>query len=374
MTLPATSGLSREELRQALVDLGHPAYRADQWRRHLWGSPTPGFEEMANLPAGLRSDLSARFRWSSLHLIASTPADRGLTEKLLFGAGSGDEIEAVMIRHPARAGGPRARRTVCVSSQAGCAIGCVFCATGRLGLRANLGPEEIVDQVLEASRRWAAAGAGPPTNVVYMGMGEPLQNYRAVVRSVRLLHEWGVPLRQIVISTSGMVPEIHQLAAEGMPLRLAISLHAADNSLRERLVPLNRRYPIEGLMDAARDYTARSGRRVSLEYVLIREVNDDLSSAVRLRRLADSISAHVNLIPMNPIPGSALRAPDPEGCREFAARVGPRATIRFSRGDRAQAACGQLRATLEADPRRAGRAARATAGLASDSWGPRGGA
>ncbi len=368
MTLPAAASLTRDQTGRLLVAMGHPSYRGDQLRRHLWRGRADGFDAMRDLPARLRAELPAALRWSSLELLGSQAADRGLTDKLLFGTSAGHEVEAVMIAHPG-AEGTRARQTVCVSSQAGCAIGCVFCATGRLGLRANLEAEEIVDQVLEASRRWARQGQGSPTNVVYMGMGEPLQNYSAVVDSVRLLHEWGIPLRQVVISTSGMAPEIRRLAGEGLPVRLAISLHAADDELRERLVPLNRRYPISTLIEAAQEFTAKTGRRVSLEYVLIRGVNDDLGSAERLRGLAARVHGHVNLIPMNPIPGSDLRAPGPGACREFAGRVGPRATIRFSRGDRASAACGQLRAALGANPKSERRAAALELALAAPAGG-----
>ncbi len=351
MTGLALSSLSREELRSWLEGRGHPPYRADQIRRHMLRGGELGFDAMSDLPLPLRTELEESAAWSSLEVLAATAADRGLTEKLLLRTGAGHELEAVMIAHPAR-DGSRGRRTVCVSSQAGCAIGCVFCATGRLGLRANLTAAEIVDQVLEAARRWDAEGLGRPTNVVLMGMGEPLQNYHQVVLAIRLLHEWGISGRQVVLSTSGLVPEIMQLAQEGLGVRLAISLHATQDQLRDRLVPINRRFPIASLLDAARQYAAASGRRVTLEYVLIRGVNDDPGAARRLGQMAATIRGHVNLIPMNPIPGSDLRAPSAAACREFAALVGPRATIRHSRGDRATAACGQLRASLAPEPRR----------------------
>jgi len=350
------AALSAAQLRQELADMGAPGYRAEQIRVHAWKGTARGFSQMANLPPGLRQELDSRLLWSSLETAATALADRGLTEKLLLRAGDGQEVEAVMIRHRGTAAS-RARNTVCVSSQVGCAIGCVFCATGQLGLRRNLSAAEIVDQVLEASRRFTAEGVGPATNVVYMGMGEPLQNYEAVVASIRLLMEWGVSPRRMVVSTSGLVPQINRLAEEALPVRLALSLHAASDQLRDRLVPLNRRYPIEELMQAALGFAARSGRRVSLEYVLMAGVNDHPEDALALRQLAARSSAHVNLIPMNHIPGSNLTAPSSDACRAFAAAVGPRATIRFSRGDRATAACGQLRASMLADQRRVSRAA-----------------
>jgi 23S rRNA (adenine2503-C2)-methyltransferase len=334
-----------------LEELGAPAYRRDQIRGHAWRGSAQGFDDMMNLPAALRAQLQERVGWSSLQLVDATQADRGLTEKLLLRAHDGQDVEAVMIRHQGSATA-RERRTVCVSSQIGCAIGCSFCATGQLGLRRNLEPQEMVDQVLEAARRWGGVGLGAPTNVVYMGMGEPLQNYSAVVASIRLLQEWGVSPRRIVVSTSGLVPEIDRLATEELPLRLAISLHATSDEVRDRLVPLNRRYPIAELIRVGRRYASRTKRRVSLEYVLIAGVNDSPEDAGRLRRLAAELHGHVNLIPMNRIPSSELAAPPLPVCREFAAMVGPRATLRFSRGDRATAACGQLRAAMEADRRR----------------------
>jgi 23S rRNA (adenine2503-C2)-methyltransferase len=348
----ATIGaLSSTELRRLLLAMGAPGYRADQVRLHAWRGSAQGFESMTNLPSPLRGRLAAEIGWSTLELVGAVEADRGLTRKLLLRAGDGQEVEAVMIEHPGSAGS-RARLTVCVSSQVGCAIGCAFCATGQLGLRRNLSAGEIVDQVLEAARLWGAAGRGTPTNVVYMGMGEPLQNYLAVVDSVRLLAEWGVPPRRVVISTSGLVPEMDRLAQEGIPVRLAISLHAASDEVRDRLVPLNRRYPIADLIAAGTRFAALVGRRVSLEYVLIEGINDRPEDAAGLRRLAAEVRGHVNLIPMNSIPNSPLHAPGPEACRQFAEAVGPRATIRFSRGDRATAACGQLRAAMAADQRR----------------------
>lgn len=355
------------ELRQQLVGWGAPPYRAEQIRLHAWKGTATAFSAMTNLPAELRRTLDSHLLWSSLETVATSVADRGLTEKLLLRAVDGEEVEAVMIRHSGTAAS-RARNTVCVSSQVGCAIGCVFCATGQLGLRRNLAAAEIVDQVLEASRRSVAQGFGPTSNVVYMGMGEPLQNYDAVVRSIRLLQEWGVSPRRVVVSTSGLVPQIERLAGEGMPIRLALSLHAASDELRNRLVPLNRRYPIEQLMQAAIGFASGTGRRVSLEYVLMAGVNDSPQDAAALRNLAARALAHVNLIPMNQIPGSSLTAPSADTCRRFAAAVGPRATIRFSRGDRATAACGQLRASMDADQRRVARTA-ATGGLLPGSPG-----
>jgi 23S rRNA (adenine2503-C2)-methyltransferase len=351
-------GLTRADLQAVLVELGQPRYRATQIREQAWSGRVGSFQEMATLPVALRHELEAELCFRSLEVGAETTADRGLTSKLLLRGHDGEEVETVLIRHPGGAAA-RPRNTVCVSSQVGCAIGCLFCATGQLGLRRNLTAAEIVDQVRAAGRIWAAAGSGPPTNVVFMGMGEPLHNYGPVVEAIHLLQDWGLSPRHMVVSTSGLVPEIDRLAAEKLPVRLAISLHAANDLLRDRLVPLNRRYPLAELKAAAMRFSASTGRRVSLEYVLIANVNDRPEDAVALRQLAASVRAHVNLIPMNPIPNSELVAPPQRACREFAEMVGTRASIRFSRGERATAACGQLRASMAALPRRSALAAAA---------------
>lgn len=362
-------GLTLAELQKLVVELGQPRYRATQIREQAWAGGAAGFEEMAILPAVLRHDLASELSFNSLEVVAETTADRGLTTKLLLRGHDGEEVEAVLIRHPGGSGA-RPRNTVCVSSQIGCAIGCLFCATGQLGLRRNLTASEIVDQVRAAARIWKAAGNGLPTNVVFMGMGEPLHNYRPVVEAIRLLQDWGLSPRHLVVSTSGLVPEIDQLAAEKLPVRLAISLHAANDPLRDRLVPLNRRYPLAELKAAALRFSATTGRRVSLEYVLIAGVNDRPEDALALRQLATKVRAHVNLIPMNPIPNSELVAPPQRACREFAEMVGARASIRFSRGERATAACGQLRASMGALPRRTALAAAAHTELVGGQIGP----
>jgi 23S rRNA (adenine2503-C2)-methyltransferase len=349
-------GLTRAELETQLTDLGQARYRAAQVREQAWSGRASGFHEMKALPVTLREQLAVALCFQSLSPVLATSTDRGLTTKLLLRAHDGEEVEAVLIRHPGSPG-QRPRNTVCVSSQIGCAIGCLFCATGQLGLRRNLTAAEIVDQVRTAGRIWFEAGQGTPSNVVFMGMGEPLHNYLPVVDSLHLLRDWGISPRRIVVSTSGLVPEIDKLAGEKLPVRLAISLHAANDQLRDRLVPLNRRYPLAELMAAASRFSGSTGRRVTLEYVLIAGVNDGPADAVALRQLAASVHAHVNLIPMNPIPNSALTAPTQRASREFAEMVGTRASIRFSRGERATAACGQLRASMTALPRRSALAA-----------------
>ncbi len=351
---PALATLAPADLAGCLAECGAAPYRATQLRRAAFAGGAEGFDAVPLLPRELRRALGTRLRYQTLTLAAEREADRGLTRKLLLGADDGEMVETVAMAYRA-APGHRARQTVCVSTQVGCAIGCAFCATGQLGLRRQLHPAEIVDQVRWAARQWRLAGDAPPSHVVFMGMGEPLQDVDATAAAVRALGWWGIAPRRVVVSTSGIVPAIDRLGELGLGVTLALSLHATLDPLRDRLVPLNRRWPIAACLEAGRRYARGSGRRLTLEYVLIAGVNDGDDDARRLRRIAAGAGAHCNLIPMNGIPGSPWHAPTPARVRAFAARVGPRATIRFSRGDRVQAACGQLRAELTAPAARAAR-------------------
>jgi len=336
----------------AILDAaGAPRWRAVQLRQAAFQQGAPDLAAVTILPRALRAELDRRLRFQTLGHLASRVADRGLTTKLLLRAADGESVETVAMTYPA-APDRRGRRTVCVSTQIGCAIGCAFCATGQLGLRRQLEAAEIVDQVRWAAWLWHRAGADPPSHVVFMGMGEPLQNLEATCGAVLALGRFGIPPRRIVVSTSGVVPAIDRLTERGLGVTLALSLHATDDRLRDRLVPLNRRWPIAACLEAATRYARTSGRRLTLEYVLIAGVNDQAEDARTLRRIATTAHAHVNLIPMNRIPGSAWQAPAPAAARAFAAAVGQRASLRFSRGDRAQAACGQLRAELDPPPER----------------------
>jgi len=343
---PALATLEEAELTALLAEAGAPAWRGDQLRAAAFRQGAPDLAAVRTLPEGLRRELDRRLRFQTLAHRAHQVADRGLTVKLLLTVAPGASVETVAMTYPAQPG-RRARRTVCVSTQVGCAIGCAFCATGQLGLIRQLDAAEIVDQVRWATWLWHQQGEPPPTHVVFMGMGEPLQNLDATVGAVRALVRLGISARRIVVSTSGVVPAIDRLGAAGLGVTLALSLHATRDSLRDRLVPLNRRWPIAACLEAATRYAAQSGRRLTLEYVLIAGVNDGDDDARSLRQVAAAARAHVNLIPMNQIPNSPWRGPSPAAARAFAARVGARATLRFSRGDRAQAACGQLRAELE---------------------------
>ncbi len=328
------------------------SYRAAQLRSAAWRPAAVAFDDVAELPAALRSRLAAAgLRFVSIGVDHVTEADGGRTLKLLCGLDGGETVETVAMESPATVASRR-RATVCVSSQVGCAVGCPFCATARLGLRRNCTAAEIVDQVRVAGTELWRRGLGPVTHVVYMGMGEPLLNLDPTLRSLEVLsRSAGISPRRITVSTSGVVPGIDRLAVSGLPVTLAISLHASDDELRDRLVPLNRAHPIEALVAAGRGYAAATGRRVTLEWCLIGGVNDSPAQAQGLLRLAGLMRAHVNVIPMNRIDGSPWGPPDPAVARRFLGSLeGIRVTVRDTRGAEGEAACGQLRAALE--PRR----------------------
>ena len=311
------------------------------------------FDDVRQLPSGLREGLAGSVRYSTATVLSERLADRGQTVKLLCALDDTQSVETVAMESPARGGSAR-RATVCVSTQVGCAVGCPFCATGRMGLRRSCTPAEVVDQVRLAGQALYRHGLGPVTHVVYMGMGEPLAAYETTVASVRALAGDGrISPRRITVSTSGVVAGIRRLTGEGLPVTLAVSLHAATDELRDRLVPLNRAHPIDGLVAAAGAYARATGRRLSLEWCLIGGVNDGLDQAAGLVRIARRLRAHVNVIPMNRIEGSPWGPPPPAVSRAFLrhlVQAGLAVTVRDTRGGEADAACGQLRAALE--PRR----------------------
>lgn len=327
---------------------GQPDYRADQLRQWLYTTPVLSAAGMTNLPAELREKLQPLYPFE---VVADQAGDGGLTRKWLFRAPDGAEIEAVLMGYPRRA-------TLCISSQAGCALGCTFCATGQFGFERHLEPGEIVAQVAYANAFLRQIGMpGAPhhlTNVVFMGMGEPLANYARVREAIRrMIEEMGMSQRSITVSTVGMVPGIRQLAGEGWSLNLAISLHAADDDLRTSLVPINRRYPIADLIEAAIEYRETTGRRVSIEWTMMDGVNDTLDQARKLGDIARRMRAHVNLIPLNPTPLSTETASSKPVIRRFAetlSDLGVATTIRDTRGKDIDAACGQLRATSGRGP------------------------
>ncbi|MGH8975246.1 MAG: 23S rRNA (adenine(2503)-C(2))-methyltransferase RlmN, partial [Acidimicrobiia bacterium] len=328
-------GAGLEEIEGLLGSWGEKPYRARQLWDGLYRRRAP-LEELTDLGKGLRERLAGALALELVPCTTST-ADDGETLKWLWSASAGSEVETVLMRY-------RDRATVCVSSQAGCAMGCTFCATGQAGFERHLSAGEIVEQVARAQH----ASPGRVSNVVFMGMGEPLANYDATWAAVERLHDhFGISARHLTVSTVGVVPGIRRLAAEVLPVTLAVSLHAPDDDLRDKLVPLNRRYPLDEVLAAAGEYLERSGRRLSFEYAMIDGVNDSPAQAGALARRLAGLGAHVNLIPLNPTAGFGVPATPPERIARFAERLragGVNATVRRNRGTSIDAACGQLRA------------------------------
>jgi 23S rRNA (adenine2503-C2)-methyltransferase len=395
------------QLEALVAEAGEPPYRARQLVHWLDTRRQPDPRAMTNLPRTLRARLSERFAGSGLTLDQHQAGDDGWTHKLLFRLPGGDAVESVLMLYPPAGSSPdddweggahgpgngpprpsrgQGRATVCISSQAGCAMGCTFCATGQFGFTRHLSVGEIVEQVARvstllpelrpgrpASGAEPAAGGRPRprperprpgpeapdhlTNVVFMGMGEPFANQDATWGAAYRLHQgFGLSARAITISTVGLVPGIRRAAAEPLPVNLAVSIHAADDATRDRLVPVNRTWPIAELLDAVRDYVAATRRRVSFEYALMAGVNDDLEQARKLGRLLAPLrvpgsgghAAHVNLIPYNPTPGTGFSPPSKAAVRRFREAVaasGVPVSVRANRGVGIDAACGQLRTT-----------------------------
>ncbi len=333
-----------------MAALGLPAYRADQLSRHYFGRLTDSPDEMTDLPATARDVLAGRLLPTLLTPTRELTCDHGMTRKTLWQAPDGSYVESVLMRYPGRV-------TMCVSSQAGCGMACPFCATGQAGLTRNLSTAEIITQIFNGARGLArgdlAGGRGRISNVVFMGMGEPLANYSSVVTAVRRMSDpvpagFGISQRAITVSTVGLAPAIRRLAGEQLTTRLAVSLHAPDDELRDELVPVNQRWKVAEVLDAAWDYAATTRRRVSVEYAMIRDINDHAWRADALARLLAGRPAHVNLIPLNPTPGSRWTASDPAVAAEFEARLADRGipvTVRDTRGREIDGACGQLAAT-----------------------------
>jgi 23S rRNA (adenine2503-C2)-methyltransferase len=349
------SGVTPDELAAWVIAQGEPPYRARQIADAVWknGGVTDA-AAIRTLPAALRDALGRDFRLDTVHESDIRLADGGQTEKTLHRLDDGALIESVLMHYPAR-GGSRERHTLCISSQAGCAVGCPFCATGELGFGRDLEVAEIVDQARRAERRLAADGRHL-TNIVFMGMGEPLLNLDRVLVAVEALNDprrFGLGARHITVSTSGVVPGIRRLTALGPQFTLAISLHAARDALRDVLVPLNRRWPVAEVVAAARDHARATGRRISYEYTMIGGVNDTPADAEALADLLRVDHAHVNLIPMNPVahtPWQASTMPTIEQFARTLREAGIGTTIRRNRGQEVGAACGQLAAERAGDP------------------------
>jgi 23S rRNA (adenine2503-C2)-methyltransferase len=334
--------LTLDRLTETLREWGEPAYRARQVYAQLWRRAAT-YEDMSDLPRALRDRLAAELPLG-VEVIDERTADRGATRKALLRLGR-HLVEAVLM-------GYRDRVTVCVSTQSGCAMGCGFCATGQMGLSGNLTAGEIAAQVAWAMRAAARLPASTPqrlSNVVYMGMGEPMSNYRGTRDSIgRLLDPAGMRLgaRHITVSTVGVVPGIRRLAADHPRVGLAVSLHAASDELRDELVPVNRQWPLAVLERAMEDWRAATGRRPSIEWAMIRDVNDSDLQAMMLAPIARRLHGHVNLIPLNPTPGSASQpslSRRIDGFVSVLREEGVAVTVRDTRGRRIDAACGQLR-------------------------------
>ncbi|WP_200931770.1 23S rRNA (adenine(2503)-C(2))-methyltransferase RlmN [Aeromicrobium sp. Leaf291] len=345
---------SAEERKAAAEELGLPAYRVKQVAHHYFARLQRDPEAMTDLPAAQRDAIAEALLPPLLTPVRTQEADKGATRKTLWRLFDGALVESVLMRYSERA-------TVCVSSQAGCGMACPFCATGQGGLQRNMSTAEIVDQVVDAAAAMAnglvAGGPGRLSNVVFMGMGEPLANYKALVGAVRRMTSsapdgLGMSARNITVSTVGLAPRMRQLADEGVPVTLALSLHAPDDELRDELVPINTRHSVDDAVSAARYFFDVTGRRVSIEYAMMRDINDQ---AWRADKLADVLIAHggrawvhVNLIPLNEVPGSQFTRSRDEDMDEFVRRLDARGistTIRDTRGDEIDAACGQLAAT-----------------------------
>jgi len=340
---PALSGLTDDELSKWLAARDQPFYRARQIRQDLWRGVA--IEAMSELPSELRRQLAEDFRSHSLEEIRRTEADQASTTKLLYRLEDGYTVEAVVMRYERRS-------TLCISSQVGCPIGCPFCATGQGPFGRNLRSHEIVDQGVDAARLLREEDRRL-SHIVFMGMGEPMANYEAVLAAVRRLVEpggLGISPRRITVSTAGLVPRIERLADEGLPVTLAISLHAARDDLRDDLVPINRKYPLAAVVAAADRFGQKTGRRVSYEWVVLAGVNDSERDALELGNLLRGRLAHVNLIPFNPVDDTPYKEPEPPALRRFAAQIraqGLNVTLRDTRGREGDAACGQLRARVE---------------------------
>ena len=341
--------LSLAERKEAVRELGLPAFRADQVSRHWLTRLDDDPATWTDLPADARERIAGALLPTLLTGVRTIACDDGTTVKTLWRLHDGALVESVLMRYPERV-------TMCISSQAGCGMNCPFCATGQAGLTRNLSTAEIVEQVIAGARMLqrgeVAGGPGRVSNIVFMGMGEPLANYRSVVAALHRLCDpapegLGLSARGITVSTVGLVPRIRELAGEGLPVTLAVSLHAPDDELRDTLVPINTRWPVADVLDAAWEYAERTGRRVSIEYALIRDVNDQAWRAELLADLLRGHLVHVNLIPLNPTPGSKWTASRPQDEAAFVRILrerGVAATVRDTRGREIDGACGQLAA------------------------------
>lgn len=359
--------LTKDQLSDLLVSWGEPSFRAAQVERWVYKELATDFQAMTDLPRSLRERLAESARLGVPHVVAETVSADELTRKALLALNDGQTIETVLMLYPDAPGSPQLqepsgespaaryqRRTVCISTQVGCPIGCPFCATGQAGYVRNLTPGEIVAQVLHFARI-----AGPLTNVVIMGMGEPFMKFDVTWQAIESLVDparFGMGARRITVSTSGEIPGIERMAREKLQVNLAVSLHAPADDLRDVLVPLNRKYPLKDLMRAVRAYVAHTHRRVTFEYALMDKVNDRPEQAEALGQLLRGLLCHVNLIPLNPTPASPYGRTPYERVRQFESTLigaGIPTTLRVEKGIEIAAGCGQLKQRASALEREA---------------------
>jgi len=346
---PDLLGLGPDELARVALSLGEPAYRGRQLAEWFYRRGSFDLGAMTNLPAAFREELDRGYRIGSLAENGRRETPDRKTRKVAFSLDSGGVVETVYMSTPTRF-------TFCLSSQHGCGFACRFCATGRMGRGRNLTAGEMVEQALRL-RRELPDGA-TDYNVVLMGMGEPLENYDAVLRALGLLTDpslGALPPKRVTISTVGLVPQIYRLADEAPRYRLAVSLHAATDELRSKLMPVNRTFPLEQLLGAVRHHVDRTGRRVTFEYILIEELNDTIGDAAKLVKLVAQLPCKINLIPYNPIGPGKFKRPSAERIQRFAEHLRPRVpavTVRYSQGVDIGAACGQLAGEAQGGARR----------------------
>ncbi len=356
---PAIYGETLDSLSALLKEHGHPTFRAKQITEWLYKKRVRTWDEMTNLSRPLRLWLAETFELEPTSFVL-TKQSEDVTDKLLLELGDKSLIETVIIRAPQLGvGQENSRKTICISTQVGCAMGCKFCASGLEGLKRNLSAGEIVHQLIQVCRQEdsrtprAHAELVSFDNLVVMGMGEPLHNYDAIIRALTILNaEWGLGfgVRRITLSTSGLVPKIKLLADEPLGVRLAISLHGATNEVREQIMPINKAWPLEKLLPAVKEFSEKRGRMVTLEFILIEEINDSLDQAEKLRDIAYDLHAHVNLIPYNTVEGLPWKRPSLTRQEKFARILfdgGVSVTLRREKGHAIDAACGQLRLKTE---------------------------
>jgi 23S rRNA (adenine2503-C2)-methyltransferase len=349
VSLPPLIGKTQAELVDLFTEMGHPRFRAEQVHQWLYVKCVQSFDEMLNLSKGFRQHLAERFQIGTLQIASKQVSEDG-TVKYLFQCADGNVIESVMMYFE-----ERGSYALCVSTQVGCAINCSFCATGKMGLKRHLSASEIVEQYVQVQ----ADSGKEIRNVVYMGQGEPLHNYENTVKSLRILNEsCEVGMRRITVSTSGLVDHIDKLAEEEMPLTLALSLHAPNNEIRSRIMPINKRWPLETLIPSLERYLASTNRRLTMEYIMIDGINDQPEHAHQLGQLIQHLKCNINLIPYNPIAKDLPRAVDYKRSSNNAIRTfmmilldryHKKVTVRLERGVDIDAACGQLANRFQAD-------------------------